>query len=261
MAGTWSSPPVRACSTRRSPGERKAWARRSPNRNGAVTVKGSLSICQIATGGSGALVKFLIPCSTLTLSQKEQSFTLTDGSFLVKATLALAPPPDPADSDARARTIKAGKGTLHRAVIELRRSAIRGFEVMAVTVLQSWLDAQASFPYTLVAIKLTIVSDRGPVAALVPVSASYAYADAADGDGVLALLCRVAAGADNAGQLLPEVNPSALGGGASAMLLGKDVVLRLADLALSRVSWPGAGAARGQFTSALLIPVELTEGV
>ncbi|MBB5421671.1 hypothetical protein HDG40_007876 [Paraburkholderia sp. JPY158] len=208
-------------------------------------------------------MKFLIPCSTLTLSQKEQSFTLTDGSFLVKATLALAPPPDPADSDARARTIKAGKGTLHRAVIELRRSAIRGFEVMAVTVLQSWLDAQASFPYTLVAIKLTIVSDRGPVAALVPVSASYAYADAADGDGdgVLALLCRVAAGADNAGQLLPEVNPSALGGGASAMLLGKDVVLRLADLALSRVSWPGAGAARGQFTSALLIPVELTEGV
>ncbi|MGF6439838.1 hypothetical protein [Paraburkholderia youngii] len=57
-------------------------------------------------------MKFLIPCSTLTRSQKEQSFTLTDGSFLVKATPALAPPPDPADSDARARTIKAGKATL-----------------------------------------------------------------------------------------------------------------------------------------------------
>jgi len=205
-----------------------------PDAGANVTVTGNIGGWQIVRGGSGMLVQFSVPCAELALSDAGNSYNFTGGSFLVQGQLAFsAPGPD----GQQALQLAAGPGARAPTCLAASFSdpAFSGFAVLAVSALQAWLDAQTGFPYTFAAITL---APTGGAVALAPVFASYAYADTADNDGVLALLCTASAGATNPARLLQEVDPDVLGAGSAAMLLGRELVSCLAQQTVSAIAWP-----------------------
>ncbi len=225
--------------------------------NGPVSVVGALGGWRIASGGSGRLVKFTIPCAALTLSQGEKSFSFANGDFLIEATLALvASSSAGAPPGARTLTIAAGPGAATAQACAFDDAQFEGFEVIAVSALQSWLDAQTTYPYDIAEIRLADRASCGPAQALLPVAATYAYADTSDGDGVLALLCAVAARPADTSQLLNEVDPDILGAGAGALALGAGVIPLLAGPALLAASW--AGGRNGALSTAESLVFPLT---
>jgi hypothetical protein len=229
-----------------------------PHGNGSVDVSAMLGAWQIATGGSGALVKFSVPCTKLKLSQGEKSFTFRDGAFLVEATLEFV---QAAEGDGQDLRIKAGKGQVSAQAAEFDDPGFDGFAVVAVAGMQAWLDAQTGFPLRIAGLSPLAASQGGQATAFVPATASYAYADAADGKGgVLAFLCSVAAGDGHTANLLQEVDPAALSDGDGAVLVGKEVLTRILDLGLSRTAFTGAPTLSARLAGPLAVPLDLKEG-
>jgi hypothetical protein len=229
-----------------------------PHGNGPVNVLATLGAWQIDTGGAGALVKFSVPCTKLKLSQGEKSFTFHDGAFLVEATLELV---EAAEGDGQDLRIKAGKGRVSAQAAEFDNPGFGGFAAFGVAGMQAWLDAQTGFPMRIAGLLPLTARDGGPATALVPATASYAYADAADGNGgVLAFLCSVAAGDSQTGSLLQEVDPATLGDGDGAVRVGNGVLARILDLGLSRAAFAGAPALSARLVGPLSVPLDMKEG-
>ncbi|HOA93466.1 MAG TPA: TULIP family P47-like protein [Aquabacterium sp.] len=226
--------------------------------NGSVAVEGSLGAWQIATGGSGALLKFAIPCARLKLTQASKSVAFSDGSFLVEAQLAFAEPASA--GGARPLRIVPGKDAVSAQAAEFDDPAFPGFAAMAVAGLQQWLDVQAAFPYIFGTFAGAPTGGAEPVGDLVPPAASYAYADAADGNGgVLAVLCGAEPGAGSP-HLLQEVDPAALGGGDAVALVGEAVLARVLALGLSQATLPGGQTLSATVAAALSVPLTLKGG-
>jgi hypothetical protein len=223
--------------------------------NGPVRVSGTLGGWKIAAGGSGRLVKFTVPCANLDLSQGTKSFGFKNGDFLVEATLEFTAPPCRSRPGLRTLGVVAGQGAVTAQAGHFTDPAFAGLEVMAVSALQVWLDAQTAFPYDIADIVLADSAACGPAQALLPVTATYAYADTNDGDGVLALLCAVAASSADTSQLLNEVDPGILGAGASALALGAGATMNLARPAQSAARWAGGRNGALATVESLVIPV------
>lgn len=235
-----------------------------PHGSGPVDVTGHVGAWQFAPGGAGALVKFTVACSRLTLRQGTKSFTFKDGSFLVEARLALVDHTDigaAADAGARVLTIVAGPGAVTVQGAMFDDPTFDGFAVMAVAGFQAWLDAQATLPQQVATIATTAAHGAGPRAALTPTNASYAYADATDGsDGVLALLCGVTSGSGDTSQLLQEVDPSVLAVGDITMIVAGAIVDRLVGGAASAATWSGHPVEPVSAAANLCLPLRTTGG-
>ncbi|WP_213955968.1 TULIP family P47-like protein [Variovorax sp. dw_954] len=201
----------------------------------SVHAVGSTGRWQVTVGGSGALVNFVVPCATLTLSSGGKTVQFAEGQFEVQGRLVLAP----ARGGSRQLVVATGPGALTVLVASFPQPGFEAYPPYATSALQQWLDAQASLPYVLATVALRDPAASGPGAALAPVSASYAYADATGGGGVLGVLGSVTDGTTIGAQLLQEVSPDAVTTTDTALLVSAAVLQQLVNGAASAVKLPG----------------------
>ncbi|WP_218511635.1 TULIP family P47-like protein [Variovorax sp. dw_308] len=201
----------------------------------SVHAVGSTGRWQVTVGGSGALVNFSVPCTTLTLGNGDKTVQFADGQFEVQGRLELAP----AVGGIQQIVIATALGAVTVLVASFRQPGFEAYAAYATSAFQQWLDAQASLPYVLATVALRGPGASGLGAALAPVSASYAYADATGGGGVLGVLGTVTDPATSGTQLLQEVSPDAVTATDTALLVSAAVLQQLVDGAASAVKLPG----------------------
>jgi hypothetical protein len=221
----------------------------------SAEVRGSLDGWQIAAGGSGALVNLTVACPTLSLTNEQKTVHFTGGHFLVQAGLELRaadPPKRPGQCDL---AVASGRGAVTVLGATFAEASFASFEVYAKAACQAWLDAQASLPCVLAGVELAAAGVVGPAAALAPVSATYAYADAPDGGGVLGVLWSIDGHGSGPGQLLQEVSPDALGSADCAVLVSAATLQRLVSGASGAVTLPGAATSLRLPDQASVFPV------
>ncbi|MEJ8847858.1 TULIP family P47-like protein [Variovorax rhizosphaerae] len=222
----------------------------------SVHAVGTTGRWQVTVGGSGALVNFSVPCTSITLSSGNKSVQFDSGQFEVQGRLELRP----ADGGSQQLVISTGPGAVTVLVATFPQQGFEAYAAYATSALQAWLDAQASLPYVLATVALRDPGASGLGAVLAPVSATYAYVDATGGGGVLGILGSVISGATSGAQLLQEVSPDAVAASDTALLVSADVLQQLVNGAASAVNLPGSSASACTVHDPVLFPVA-TKGV
>jgi Clostridium P-47 protein len=181
-----------------------------PHTGKTVTVTGDFGDWQLTLGGSGKLVRFSTPVTSLVASGtspsgQPESFTYGPGAFEIEVELTYIPHTDPPTD---------GSGTFHNLVVKTAAVA----EEQVVTVLtgygfgdstdpahlpfsevaddveaamQEWFNENlADFEHVFATVNLNRDADHGQFAWLLPSYTSYAYSDGATlDDSVLGILC------------------------------------------------------------------------
>jgi hypothetical protein len=203
----------------------------------AVNAHGTLEAWQIAQGGSGAIVHFKVPCTSLNLSGAGKSFNFSDGYFLVQGTLILRPSKNTTNSSWHDLVLVTGQGKLVVINASFSQSTFDSVASYAQSAFQVWLDALSDLPYIFARVQLSDGNDASSAGILLPTTASYAYTDTKDNGGILGVLCTVGSNLPQQAQLLQEISPDAVSVNDNAtVLLGEKITKRLLTTTASSIT-------------------------
>ncbi|MEL6533787.1 MAG: TULIP family P47-like protein [Bacteroidota bacterium] len=218
-----------------------------------VHVTGELGTWQIASGGSGRLIHFTVPCSKIKLDNGSKSVEFQKGHFTIEASLYW----ELIEGQATQQQLKIKADPEVRVLGAMfPESNFEEFATYAIAGVQAWVKQQEQYPYAFASVTLS-EDQAGSSLAWTPAEVDYAYTDTPDTEGVLAVLCKVA-GSQQPNHQLAEVSPEAVPAGqVSAILLHHTLLAAQLTPLVSAVGWPGHPQSQVQVTRELSFPIQI----
>jgi hypothetical protein len=160
---------------------------------------GTFGAWQIATGGSGDLIRLAIPLTTCTITEPGGKSEVVSGTALVDVRLNYldedtAPPPAGGSNKLlKVQTTPAGADAPAASVVQVEYTGTQPSflgDAALQGMLGQWLNANLTdFDHVFATVNIDRTADTGAFQWMQPTHVSYAYSDLGAGDGALGVLC------------------------------------------------------------------------